>query len=160
MRTATLSKRVRRFVGLLILIVFVKFTEGQSFRLTDVETYIDGNERKYLGIWKPGTGAHYLWSSDWNSFSAKCTELENQNLRLTDIEVFDEPEGRRFLGVWNEGSYPFGFYVNLTWDELINKCNELAPRNLRLSSVSSYTENGARKYTAIWNTRSSKSSEG
>jgi hypothetical protein len=36
-------------------------TQGQ--RLVDFETYLDGNGiRRYAGVWRAGTDAHYLWA--------------------------------------------------------------------------------------------------
>lgn len=71
--------------------------------LADVETYMDGNTRKFVGVWRPGrgNGALYLMD-DWAKFSEMKTSLDKTQ-ELIDFDMFQTgPSQWSFLGVWRD----------------------------------------------------------
>jgi hypothetical protein len=62
----------------------------QNYRLIDMETYLSGNQRYYIGVWEAGSYNYYLWSGvDWENFVSKWAENAQNDLRLIDIEHFE-----------------------------------------------------------------------
>src|SRR6516225_1418334 len=58
----------------------------------------------YVGAWRAGMDAHFLWQdADWSSFTAKWSELSGEGLRLARITTFLDGGQRRGTGVWREG---------------------------------------------------------
>ena len=73
---------------------------GKAY-LADVETYVQGGSRKFVGVWRAGkgNGALYLMN-DWSKFAAMKQSL-NKNQEMLDFEMFQSEEGDwNFLGVW------------------------------------------------------------
>lgn len=72
--------------------------------LADVETYMDGGTRKYVGVWRPGrgNGALYLMD-DWREF-ARMKESLDRTQELIDFDMFQSGGQWSFLGVWRDSS--------------------------------------------------------
>jgi len=94
---------------------------GKAY-LADVETYVDGGSRKFVGVWRAGQGNGALyWFPDWNDFTAKKKEL-NGTQQLVDFERFITADGKwNYLGVWKTGAPSDDLLVNLTMSELIEE---------------------------------------
>ena len=72
--------------------------------LADVETYIEGGTRKYVGVWRPGrgNGALYLMD-DWTKF-AEMKESLDKTQELIDFDMFQSGAQWSFLGVWRDSA--------------------------------------------------------
>lgn len=47
-------------------------TPGSTFRMHDFETYLEGNTRVHVGVYRTGTGGQAAWfTDDWNHFTSK-----------------------------------------------------------------------------------------
>lgn len=125
---------------------------GDQQYLADVESYVLGGKRKFVGLWRIGEGNGALYSHDWKNFSQTWAELRKTQ-DLIDIETFEHPQGRRFLGVWqakaSEQAGDGGLHVGLSWPELVDKWKDLSSR-ATLVDVETYAENGSRKYIGVW----------
>ena len=83
-----------------------KLTERveKGFRLVDIETYLDGNSRKYIGVWERGSYNQNVWIGlNCGEFIDKWKELAKRNLRLVDVEVHRVGDLLRYTGVWHSG---------------------------------------------------------
>ena len=86
-------------------------------RLVDLEVHVTGGETRYSGVWRAGTGGHYLWvNADWNNFVAKWQELAPQGLRLTVFKSKLIGGQMRYFGVWGPGTDGYYLWANVTWD--------------------------------------------
>jgi hypothetical protein len=73
--------------------------------LADVETYMDGGTRRYVGVWRPGkgNGALYL-KNDWMKF-AEMKESLDKTQELIDFDMFQTGVSQwSFLGVWRDSA--------------------------------------------------------
>lgn len=89
--------------------------------LADVETYVDGGSRKFVGVWRVGKGIGALyWYPDKDDFDAKRKELSGTK-QLVDFERFTGDGKVNYLGVW-KASAPSGAFVrDLTMTGLIEE---------------------------------------
>jgi hypothetical protein len=75
-----------------------------NLRLIDMEVYMSGSERLYIGVWRGGSDSHYLWSGvDWENFVSKWAENGQNDLQLIDFEIW---EGSCSSGCLNKGLLP------------------------------------------------------
>jgi hypothetical protein len=93
--------------------------------LIDVETYIEGGERKYIAVWLPGKGNGALYkSNDWEEF-AKIKRDLNPSQELIDFEKFLTLDGKwTYLGVWRDGKPSEVIHQTLGRSELFGKWSE------------------------------------
>jgi hypothetical protein len=124
---------------------------GKNYRLVDLQTYMQGGQRKYTGVWRGGSDGHYLWVGvDWDSFKAKWEELAKQNLRLTICRTYVDGGQRKWAGVWREGKDGHYLWAGVDWNSFKAKWEELSGKGLRLVDFDTYVEGGTRKYIGVW----------
>ncbi len=105
----------------------------------------------YTGIWRSGTGPHYLWANaTWPSFKAKWQELSKQDMRLQDLEVHTIGRQVRYTGIWERGAGGHYLWVNSSWSSFRAKWQELAGKNLRLTVLKTRVINGQVRYSGVW----------
>jgi murein DD-endopeptidase MepM/ murein hydrolase activator NlpD len=124
---------------------------GQGFRLTNIETFVDGGVRKFAGVWQAGSGGYALWGGyDWAGFVAKWQELAPTQ-RLIDVAVYlDTNNVVKYIGVWRSGSGAY-YLWNAQWDSFRAKWQELAQQGLLLKTFKTYVNAaGQRYYIGIW----------
>jgi hypothetical protein len=106
--------------------------------LADVETYMDGGTRKFVGVWRPGkgNGALYLMN-DWAKFADMKQSL-NRTQEMLDFEMFQTAGGSwSFLGVWREStaagplvaSTSNSRFLPLDAGQLVARWKQLQPTN-------------------------------
>ena len=88
--------------------------------LADVETYVDGGSRKFVGVWRVGKGVGALyWFPSKGDFDAKRKELSGTK-QLVDYERFLTGDGKwNHLGVWRADAPSGALLRDLTMPELI-----------------------------------------
>jgi hypothetical protein len=125
---------------------------GQGQRLVDFETYVDGNGvRRYAGVWRAGTDAHYLWVGvDWNNFQTKWNQLSAQGLRLTVLRTYVDGNTVHYAGVWRAGTDAHYLWAGVDWNNFQAKWSDLSHQNLRLVSFDTCVVNGQRVYSGAW----------
>ena len=89
--------------------------------LADVETYVDGGSRKFVGVWRVGKGIGALYGyPDKDDFDGKRKELSGTK-QLVDFERFTGDGKVNYLGVWKANA-PSGAHVrDLTMSGLIEE---------------------------------------
>lgn len=72
--------------------------------LVDVETYVAGGKRQFIGVWRAGKGnGDMIWTKGWTDFGATKKKLDPSE-QLIDFEKFLTPDGKwNYLGVWHLG---------------------------------------------------------
>lgn len=112
--------------------------------LADVETYVEGGQRKYVAVWRVGKGNGALYNTtDWEQFAKLKRDL-NKTQELIDFEKFITLDGKwNYLGVWRDGKPSEVIHETLTRSELLAKWG--AYKNDRtLLDVEEYTALPAR----------------
>ncbi len=125
---------------------------GKGLRLVDFETWLDGGGvRRYAGVWRTGTDAHYLWVGvDWPNFEAKWKELTAAGLRLTVLRTWTDGAIVRYAGVWRAGTDAHYLWAGVDWANCNAKWKELSAQNLRLVSFDTCLVGGNRVYSGAW----------
>jgi hypothetical protein len=107
--------------------------------LCDVETYIDGDQRKYVAVWKPGkdNGALYQ-TNNWGDFERVQNDLHSTQ-ELIDFEKFITLDGKwSYLGVWKKEKPSSSFMPLMTRSDLFTRFAEYKS-NRTLLDVEEYT---------------------
>ena len=109
--------------------------------LADVETYMDGGTRRYVGVWRPGrgNGALYLMD-DWSKFSEMKESLDKTQ-ELIDFDMFQTgPFQWSFLGVWRDSSASGPLVASTSRTKFIPlDATQLVARWKRLQSTNTLT---------------------
>jgi hypothetical protein len=75
--------------------------------LADVETYLDGDKRRFVGVWRVGTGTGALLRHTDAKTFGKLEAAQNATQQLIDFERYQTGDGKTMLlGVWR--SAPVG----------------------------------------------------
>lgn len=79
--------------------------QADRAQLIDVETWVQGGQRVYAGVWHPGGGASALLQvDDWSAFSKTYDELRPSH-QLVDYQRFQDASGKpHHLGLWRAPS--------------------------------------------------------
>ena len=79
------------------------FTPAQRFRLTDLETYVDGKKRLWSGIFRSGQEGHELVTDlEWEAFVKKTEAQRGKGQVVVDLETYAEGKKRLFAAVFRE----------------------------------------------------------
>ena len=107
---------------------------SQGLRLINIESYMNGNTRCFLGVFRAGTGGYVLspYGKDWNQFVTYWGDLGKVNERLIDIESFVENGKRIYLGVFREGADGYYLWGGVDWESFTSKWAENGVAGLRL----------------------------
>ncbi len=113
---------------------------SQGLRLINIESYMNGSTRCFLGVFRGGTGGYVLspYGKDWNQFVTYWKDLGAQNERLIDVESFVENGKRIYLGVWREGADGYSLWGGVDWESFTSKWAENAASGLRLIDLETY----------------------
>jgi len=92
--------------------------------LVDVETYVDGGKRKFIGVWRAGKGNGALyWTSNRQEFDNTKKQL-NPTQQLIDFEKFLSSDGKwNYLGLWHVGKSGGSIDQSLSLSELLKEWN-------------------------------------
>jgi hypothetical protein len=107
---------------------------GNVAYLADVETYVNGGKREFIGVWRAGKGNGALYSfKTWKEFNDVKTQ-NNKFQQLIDFEKFISSDGKwNYLGVWWAGKPSGPIHQSLSLTELFDKWNKLKSSNTLLS---------------------------
>lgn len=120
-----------------------------GYRLTDVETYVEGGDRAYIGLFRRGGGSYALYlMKGWENFVQKNVTQFEANRRLIDIETFSSEGDQYYLGVWRGGTGGATIIRRDNWDEFYELVTN-QPSSLGLIDVETYFSNGKRWYIAV-----------
>jgi len=88
--------------------------------LGDVETYVEGGTRKYLGLWRVGAGAGALANTADASQFQKILDDRRGSQQLIDVERYSDGGRVWQIGVWRHAPSGRG-YAREPWDALVNR---------------------------------------
>lgn len=125
---------------------------NDSFRLVEINTFVENGERQYLGVFQRGDGDYALWQGrTWDEFQNVNTDLEAKGLRLVDMDTFDAGGVRYYVGVWRQGRDQQKLWRTEGWDAFTAEWETLGEQGLRLVDIETYLAgSGNRVYVGIW----------
>jgi hypothetical protein len=88
--------------------------------LGDVETYVEGGTRKYLGLWRVGPGAGALANAPDASLFTKILDDRRGSQQLIDVERYREGGKVWQIGVWRHAASGHG-YAREPWNALVSR---------------------------------------
>jgi hypothetical protein len=101
---------------------------GTSRYLSDVEAYILPSGKRYVAVFRPGSGNGSLLESDsWSKFEDYKVS-RNGKEQLVDYEQWVEDGKWRFLGVWRTASDYGPLYRTMWTGDFVEKWTELGPQ--------------------------------
>jgi len=88
--------------------------------LADVETYVEGGTRKYLGLWRVGAGAGALAHTPDATLFQKILDDRRGSQQLIDVERYSEGGRIWQIGVWRHAAAGRG-YAREPWNALVSR---------------------------------------
>lgn len=102
---------------------------GSTRYLADVEAYLLPSGKRYVAVFRPGSGNGSLLESDsWQAFSDYKVS-RNGKEQLIDFEQWVEGGKWRFLGVWRAASDYGPLHRSLSTEGFVDKWTELQAQN-------------------------------
>jgi hypothetical protein len=106
---------------------------------------------KYIGVFREGSGGHYLWvGSTWDNFLQKGEQLAKNGLRLVDAERTVHGGKVHYSGVWVAGSGSNFIDAGKNWDDFKKVWEDHSDNNNRLVDLETYQQDGERKYLGVF----------
>jgi hypothetical protein len=88
--------------------------------LGDVETYVEGGTRRYLGLWRVGPGAGALANTADAAQFAKILDDRRGSQQLIDVERYSDGGRVWQIGVWRHAASGRG-YAREPWNALVSR---------------------------------------
>ena len=119
----------------------------KGYYCADVETYLDGNTRKWDGIFKK-TNKKSAMFRNWDSdgFHDKWEEMNKQGKRLIDIETYMDDGKRKWAGLFLEMDGGYALHRGLNHDQMHDKWVEYGKKGLKLIDIEKYGD----EWAAVW----------
>lgn len=121
---------------------FWKDMGKKNLRLINIESYVSGGKRCYLGVFRSGTDGYVLSPNgmDWSAF-VQFWKDQSAALRLIDVETFVENGKRIYLGVWRQGTGGYYLWGGTDWESFTSKWAENGANGLRLVDLETFDSN-------------------
>lgn len=124
---------------------------NDNFRLVEIETFVENGRRQFMGVFKRGTGGHYLWNvAGWSNFVNKWNELHNAGLRLVDLASYAEGSVRYYVGVFRSGSDKQALWSLTGWSSFTAKWAQLSNQGYRLVDIETFAIGADRQYIGVF----------
>jgi len=136
-----------------------KARRAQGMRLVDFEILRKPNgERRYLGVWRAGTGIERLTRPmRKDAFFSTGERLTASGLRLVDVEV-ERINGRTlYSGLFRSGTGSNLITAPLRRPKFITKRDEMVANGLELVDVERIRIGGVARFVGVWSSGSGKS---
>jgi hypothetical protein len=129
-----------------------EFFDDKGLRLIYVDTFVEGNQRKWIGISRGGDWESRLTiKDDLASFSKATQELfDEKGLRLIYVTTWVEGGKRKWFGISRTGNWANNWWISPDLGEFSTKAQKLFDEDgRRLIHVTSYVEGDKRKWIGI-----------
>lgn len=114
----------------------------QNLRLVNIESYLSGGKRCFLGVFRGGKDGYVLspYGMDWSAF-VQYWNKQSPALRLIDVETFIDNGKRIYLGAWREGKGGYYLWGGTDWESFTSKWAENASVGMRLTDLETFDSN-------------------
>lgn len=130
-----------------------KFFDKDGLRLIQMDTYLDGNVRKWSGIYRSGTWAHRLRiNRDQQTFLEETQSFfDKDGLRLEHMTTYVDNGVRRWAGSYRSGDWAHRLTVGRDAKAFATETQELFDKKgLRLEQAVTYLEGNVRRWAGIY----------
>lgn len=130
---------------------------GQGLHPTDIETWMEGSQRRWAGIFRAGPDASQIVTGlEWEKFLErwkKITEAEKEEdqMRLVDMEIYQEGGKTLFSGAFRSGTEQYSLWVGQDRPAFLTKWQQLMNQGLRLVDLEVYKVGGRTLYAGVFN---------
>jgi CubicO group peptidase (beta-lactamase class C family) len=122
-----------------------------DYRLIDIETYLEGSQRYFVGIFRKGGAQQDVDEAmTWSMFHTRQTANKNGGLVLTHIKPYVEGGQERVFALWEVSSDARNASWVGDWNSLAKANFHYAASGLRMVDLESFESNGQRHYAAVW----------
>jgi Peptidase family M23 len=126
--------------------------DEKGLRLIYVDSFVEGNKRKWIGIARGGDWASRLIiKDDLASFSKEAQDLfDDKGLRLIYVMTWAESGKRKWFGISRSGNWANTWWISPDLGHFSTKSQKLFDEDgKRLIHVTSYVEGNQRKWIGI-----------
>ena len=127
--------------------------DQQGLRLIDVETYVEGGQLKWAGVYRSGNWASRFTAGQSQAAFLQQTQqlFDQQGLRLADAMTYVENGQRKWAGIYRSGDWAHRFLVGFSQGAFVTQTQQLFDQQgLRMTSMITYIEGGQRKWAGIY----------
>lgn len=116
---------------------------GSNYKITDIETYIDGGVRKWAGLMrKGGEGNHYLINNlPEIQFKDYISTAIVNGSHLVDMETYMHGGSRVWAAILNDTRIETQLLLNLNRSEFITQINNLQFSYFNIFDIEAYWDN-------------------
>lgn len=125
--------------------------------LIDIETYLEGQERKFLGVWRQRNLSQRLVPPcNQQKFMREWERLEKEGYRLIDIETYVDGGERKYVGVYHAGTQASRLWLDdVDWNAFRTIRKGLQDQGFRLIDFEVYRNaKGQKRFIGVWLTGS------
>lgn len=143
MDTATFQRRTKELAG-------------QGLHPVDIETWTEGGQRRWAGIFRGGVDASEIVNPmEWEKFTARWKQLteaknEDEQMRLVDMEIYQEGGKTLFTGAFRSGTESHSLWIGQDRPAFLTKWQELMNQGLRLVDLEVYKVGGRNLYAGVF----------
>ena len=126
--------------------------DQKGLRLIYVSTYVEGGQRRWVGISRGGDWANRLIiKNDLASFSTEAQALfDDKGLRLIHVMTWVEGGTRKWLGISRSGNWANRWWISPDFGHFRTKAQQLFDdEGKRLVHVTTYVEGNQRRWVGI-----------
>lgn len=134
----------------------VKELAGQGLHPTDIETWTEGGQRRWAGIFRGGVDASQIVDGlEWEKFLERwkqITEAENEEeqMRLVDLEIYQEGGKTLFTGAFRSGTEQHSLWIGQDRPAFLTKWQQLMNQGLRLVDLEVYKVGTRNLYAGVF----------
>ncbi|MCI4667029.1 MAG: hypothetical protein MRZ79_02635 [Bacteroidia bacterium] len=123
-----------------------------SKTLIDVESYHEGSQQYFMGIWKSGTKNHELWRlSSHIKLTEKMVQLQAKGLHIVDVETYLENGQQKYLALFTQTTGSKNrLYQFTSFTKFKSKRDQLIAQGWRPSDFERKSINGKTYYLCIF----------
>lgn len=124
----------------------------QGLRMVDFEVFRTANGgRRYLSVWRPGTGEQMLTGPMEDAFLARGQRLvEDEGMRLIDVEVERRQGVLLYHGLFRTGTGSNRITTPLSRQEFRTRREEMRAMGLELVDLERIRSNGQTRFIGVW----------
>jgi hypothetical protein len=125
--------------------------ESQGLRLIDVETYVANGQRKWAGVFRPGT-QNFVHGIPLASFTQQLNAPANQGLAPWIIEIYEDSGQILVAAIFRSGILApnITLVLDVTSSALHTANTQNIANGVRLADIQPWLSRGQVRWAAVW----------
>ena len=129
----------------------IDFLEDAGYQLVDVETYQEGVNRKWDGIFrKSDLDTRLFQNLSTSALNNQIVTMRSQGKTLVDVETYLNGANRRWTALFQEGIYDQGFWYDFSRGNMEDKVDEMNAGNIKLIDIETYKDGLVRHWAGVF----------